>query len=63
MPDLDEIGLEKYLDGTKDFHNGNGYSDFVDLLNLKVPKTEIAKKFNVSKVTIHAWVKKLEVKK
>lgn len=57
---IDELGLEKYLEATTDFHNGLGYIDFIDLLNLKVPKTEIAKKFNVSKVTIHSWIKKIE---
>lgn len=49
---IKEEGLEKYLNRTRALHNGLGYTDFVERLRLKVPKTKIAKDFNVSDNTI-----------
>lgn len=50
------VGLPKYLDNTKEFHNGRGYREYRELRLLKVHKTTIALLFNVNRSTIDYWV-------
>lgn len=61
-PSIEDIGLEMYLERTKDEHNDNGYAEFVRLLtttdefDARYPKSKIAHKFNVSRKTIYTWI-------
>lgn len=51
-PTIKDEGLESYLNRTKAMHNNLGYDDFAERVRLNVPKTKIAKDFNVSDNTI-----------
>lgn len=51
-----EAGLSAYLDNTRDQHNGLGWVDFKQRMDLKVAKARIAEDFGMSKTRIWAWV-------
>ena len=51
-PTIKQEGLESYLNRTRSLHNGLGFADFSERLRLHVPKTKIAKDFNVSDNTL-----------
>jgi len=55
-PSIEDVGLEKYLNDSKALHNGLGYAEFVQRVELQEPKTVIAKAFNVEKQTIYRWI-------
>lgn len=52
------IGLKKYLDITKEKHNGFGYEAFNKMMNLeKRPAVaSIAKIFGVTDQTVQKWI-------
>lgn len=56
-PTIAERGLKNYLDQTASLHGGAGYADFINRLQLRVPKSIIAEDFKVSKRTIYHWLK------
>ena len=53
---IEDIGLENYLNETKGEHNGADYDEFMKRLDLKEPKTVIARAFNVTPGTIRYWI-------
>ena len=55
---IEDVGLEKFLDSTRDQHNGLGYAEFVQMLNseLNYSKTQIATAFGVHRDTIYNWL-------
>ncbi len=56
-PSIKDVGLEKYLNDTRDIHNDKGYDDFVSMISAEVPKfTKIAKNMHVSRRTIYRWL-------
>lgn len=59
-PTIQEIGLEKYLDSTRDDHNGFGYDELVKRIQLKEPKSVIARAFGVDRRTIDNWIEVYE---
>lgn len=50
------IGLQKYLESTKENHNDYSYTDFIKLYDLKVNMANIAKAFGVDYRTIKYWI-------
>lgn len=55
-PSIREQGLPIYLEKTRDDHNGLGWKDFKQRMDLRVPKPKIADDFGMSKQRIWAWV-------
>lgn len=57
------MGLKKYLDNSKDRHNGFGYDRFVELVRVPKPPSvsSLARIFNVSDITIRKWMTVLEL--
>jgi len=57
-PKIEEVGLRKWLDESKDEHNGHGYDRFVEMLgsDLNFTKPQIATEFGVTKDTIYQWL-------
>lgn len=57
-PSIEELGLKKYLDDTREIHNNYGYDDFVKMLTQEKPmgKSSLAKMFNVERNTIYRWI-------
>lgn len=55
-------GIESYLNATVERHNGLGYRDWWQRVNPRrkhrVPRPVIADDFDVSKQTVHTWLKK-----
>lgn len=56
-------GLEPYLDGTAEKHNGLRYKDFLSRIdNIKrkypIPKTVAAEDFGVSPGTFYTWIRR-----
>lgn len=45
-----------YLERTRNMHNGLGWDDFKQRLDLGVPKPRIADNFGVSTQRIWAWI-------
>lgn len=60
---LRELGLQKYLDGTKGLHNDLGYDDLVGMVKqLDTPdmsKARIARAFGVERQTLYTWLEML----
>lgn len=56
---IESLGLEKYLEYTKGDHNGLNYDDLLGMIQIKTPKVEIAKSFNISRQTLHIWLKEV----
>ena len=57
-PRIADVGLRKWLDESKDKHNGHGYDRFKEMLesDLDYHKTQIAKEFGVTKETVYQWL-------
>jgi hypothetical protein len=55
-PKIEDVGLEKYLDGTKADHNDNGYQEFCEMIKHETPVSVRAEKFNVARTTIYNWL-------
>lgn len=56
-PSIESIGLAKYLDQTKDEHNGYTYADFEKFVEVVgYGKTSIGRAFNVNRHTIYKWL-------
>ena len=55
-PSIEDIGLEAYLNDTKDLHRGYGYDDFIDFI-AKAGVAKTAKLFGVTRPTIYEWLK------
>jgi len=49
-------GLEKFLDGTTQKHNGWAYADFVKLYDGKVNPSNLARAFYVDRATMLHWI-------
>lgn len=54
---IETIGLQSYLDSTKDRHNGEGYDRFVFYLQpkIKLGFSTIGRIMNVNRLTISRW--------
>lgn len=50
------VGLKNHLDQTAHHHNNFSYDDFVSMLNSNVNKTNIAKAFKVTRLTVMKWI-------
>lgn len=63
-PSIRTIGLEKYLNDSKDMHNNKGYAEFKEYLKYNVPRAAIGRLFHVGRPTIVKWegVYKIEEK-
>ena len=56
-PTLEEIGLQNYLESSKETHDGYGYSDFLIMWqDKKLNKSSIAKLFSVDRRTVARWI-------
>lgn len=61
-PSIEDVGLTVWLNNTRDIHNGFGYVDFVkmttspDEYGERIPKSRIARRFNVDRQTIYNWI-------
>lgn len=55
-PSIEEVGLKKYLNGSKELHNSYGYDDFVRLVESGLNKAGLAKAFQVERATIYKWL-------
>lgn len=53
---LEEIGLDTYLDSTKEQHNGFDYSAFKRMYESGVNASNMARSFNVDRRTVAKWV-------
>lgn len=60
---LRELGLQKYLDGTRGLHNDLGYDDLVTMVRqLDTPdmtKARIARAFGIERGTLYTWLEML----
>ena len=56
---ISELGLKKYLDETKDRHNGEGYDRFVFYMKpeLRMNNAAVGRIFSVTRKTISKWKK------
>lgn len=52
---IQEIGLKKYLNSSKEKHDGRGYDDIVDLFKNDINNSNIAKLFKVNWRTVKGW--------
>lgn len=50
------IGLETFLDTHRGLHANLGYTDFVGMLEMGVPKRKMARRFSVTAPTIYKWI-------
>lgn len=55
-PSIEDVGLKKYLNQSKETHNGYGYDDFVRLIESGLNKAGLAKAFQVERSTIYKWL-------
>lgn len=55
-PSIKDVGLELFLNSSKEKHNNMGYTEFKSLLDAKVNLTNLARAFNVSRPTIIKWI-------
>ena len=59
---IKDVGLKRHLNSTKDEHNGLGYEDFLQLVDVakhpsgKVNNNAIARAFGVDKRTVRNWL-------
>ena len=55
---IEKIGLEKYLNDTKEEHNNQGYDVFIFLRDpeLKIGPSAIGRIMNVHRNTIRRWI-------
>lgn len=55
---IETIGLEKYLEETKEYHNGEGYDRFIFYIRpeLNIKNTVIGRLMNVNRRTVERWI-------
>ena len=54
-PSIADIGLRLWLNDSMDTHNGHGFNDLEAMLNYGVSDAEIARRFNVTRLTAVDW--------
>jgi hypothetical protein len=55
MDKIEQQGLQKYLDGSTDIHNNQGYVDFAFYIIHRVPVSAIGRMFFVNRKTVEKW--------
>lgn len=54
---LEEMGLQDYLNASKEFHNGYGFEDFAKRIENDESRVSMAKDFGVTRTTIYEWIR------
>lgn len=60
---LKKLGLQPYLGGTHDLHNGYSYRDFDTMVTNGVNATNLSRVFGVNVKTVNKWLDVYEYEK